>query len=410
MSRGGRIFGEAWGALVAHKPRAFFMMAGVVVGIASLTAVICVAQGTKKHLMGIVAKHGLDMIMVRPGGTKQVFAPGTDRNIVSLTEPDVHAIESSIRNVAQACGVQNQRGWEIQFGNNSVKTRMFGVGANWADIRRREVARGEFLSHEDLVHASKVCVIGILVKQALFGEAEAVGQDVRMGAETFRVKGVFAEVGATAEGRDADDRVVVPLTTAAKRLLGRPYLEQVVVQVRDVGALKQTAEEIRALLRERHRIAAGGEDDFFVREPEDVKEAATAQSSTLSALLLAVSGVALLVGGVVIMNIMLMSVSQRRAEIGLRRAVGARRGDIAGQFLMESLSVAVVGGLVGSGLGVAGSWVLSRVRPDTFIEITWVPFAVAVSACGLLAVLFGLYPARKAAVVDPVVALRDGKI
>jgi putative ABC transport system permease protein len=243
----------------------------------------------------------------------------------------------------------------------------------------------------------------------LFGEANPVGQTVRIGSEAFQVKGVFEEAGVTPGGDDWDDRVVIPFTTSSKRLFGRLYLEQIVIQVRDPRKLPQTAERIRQLLRERHQIRAGAEDDFFVREPEDVKEAALKTSSTLTTLLMAISGIALLVGGIVIMNLMLISVSQRVHEIGLRRTVGARQKDILGQFLLESLGVALVGGLLGAVVGVGIASLLAW-RGVAVSQVTWTPFAIAIAACGLIAVVFGLYPARRAAQVDPVVALREKRM
>ena len=201
---------------------------------------------------------------------------------------------------------------------------------------------------------------------------------------------------------DWDFRIVIPLTTAAKRLFGRLYLEQIIVQVSSIEQLAATAEDIRGLLRQRHGIAPGAPDDFFVREPEDVEEAALDTSDTLSNLLLATSAIALLVGGLVIMNIMLLSVSERVQEIGLRRASGARQRDILAQFLIETLIVTLAGGVVGLIVGVVASSLLSDL-----VKIGWSPILVALVACAAVAMLSGIYPARKAAAVDPIVALRS---
>jgi putative ABC transport system permease protein len=385
------------------------MMLGLVIGVASLTAVICIGQGTRAKVMHMVAKQGWDLIMVRAGSAKQVLAPTTDRTIASLVEADAQAIEAELGNIRYVSSVQAQRGWEVIAGDQSVKTRIFGVGPTWHHIRHRPAGQGEFLSQADVVSMSKVAVLGWRTAKLLFGEANPVGQTIRIGTEAFQVKGVFEEAGVTPGGDDWDDRVVIPFTTSSKRLFGRLYLEQIVVQVRDPRKLPQTAERIRQLLRERHQLRPGAEDDFFVREPQDVKAAGLKTSSTLTTLLLAVSGIALLVGGIVIMNLMLISVSQRTHEIGLRRTVGARQRDILGQFLLESLGVALVGGLLGAlaGAGVAS---LLAWRGVAVSEVTWIPFAIALSACGLVAVVFGLYPARKAARVDPVAALREKRI
>jgi len=404
-NRTGRVLHEAWAALLRNKSRAFLMMLGITLGIASLTAVICIGQGTRDRIMGVIATHGLDMLMVRAGAEKQIFAPTADRAIASLNEADASAIEAEIGNVVAVSPVQNQRGLETIFQDKSIAVRVFGVSDAWDEIRRRSVGRGEFVSQDDMAHASKVAVLGYRSAQTLFGGGDPIGQTIRVGNEPFTVKGVFSEVGASAGTEDFDDRVVLPFTTTSRRLFKRKYLEQIVLQVEDVSRMKETADAVRVLLRERHQIRAGDQDDFFVREPKDVKETALGTSSTLTRLLTAISAIAMLIGGVVIMNIMLVSVGQRMHEIGLRRALGARRRDIAGQFLLEALSVAAIGGLLGVALGAAVAAILA-VKGVATSRLTWVPFAIAVGSCAVVALLFGLYPARKAARVDPVVALR----
>jgi putative ABC transport system permease protein len=229
---------------------------------------------------------------------------------------------------------------------------------------------------------------------------------VRVNNDPYVVKGVFGYMGTDAAGLDDwDDRIVVPLATSARRLLNRPYLEQIILRVDDPQRVPEAAERIRELLAVRHGIAPGQPHDFFVREPEDVEGAALETASTLSALLLAISVVALVVGGLVIMNLMLASVSQRAREIGLRRAMGARGSDIARQFLLESLFVSITGGAVGVALGVAVAIALGAAGIAT-TSVTWVPFAVALLACVAVGLVFGIHPARKAARVDPVVSLR----
>jgi putative ABC transport system permease protein len=248
-------------------------------------------------------------------------------------------------------------------------------------------------------------MLGARVARELFPEGGAVGRVVRVANDPYTVKGVFIEMGASAGGDDWDDRVVVPFTTSSRRLFGRPYLEQIVMRVSDVRRLPEAAERVRALLRVRHQIGPGESDDFFVREPEDVEDAALQTSSTLSALLVAVSIVALLAGGLVIMNLMLLAVSQRGPEIGLRRALGARAADITRQFLLESVIIALGGALVGTVVGVAVASGLSAAGAATS-RITWLPFAVAVASCAAIGLASGIHPARKAARIDPGSSLR----
>jgi len=405
MTRTLRLLRQAIVALLSNRLRSCLMMIGVVIGIASLTTVICIAQGTRAKVMDMVARQGWDLIMIRAGGARQVFAPTTDRTIASLVEADAQAIEGTLGNIRYISSVQNQRGWEVIHGAISVKTRIFGVGPTWHLVRRRPVEKGEFITEGDLVNMARVAVLGFRTARLLFGDADPVGQTIRIGNDAFQVKGVFVEAGITPGGDDWDDRIVIPLTTASRRLFGRLYLEQIVIQVRDARTLPRTVDEITRLLRERHAIRPGAEDDFFARGPQDVKEAALATSSTLTTLLIALSAIALVAGGVVIMNLMLISVSQRVHEIGLRRTAGARQRDILIQFLFEALTVALAGGILGAAAGVAAAALLAWAGVATS-AITWLPFAISIVACGLVAVGFGLYPARKASRVDPAVALR----
>jgi putative ABC transport system permease protein len=273
-------------------------------------------------------------------------------------------------------------------------------------IRHRNVGEGEFLSDADMASLARVAVIGVKIARALFPEGGAVGRTIRVNNDPYTVKGVFEPLGTDAVGlEDWDDRLVVPITTSARRLFNRPYLEQIVVRVTDLNRVPEVAERMRDLLAVRHGIAPGQPPDFFVREPEDVEGAALEASSTLSSLLLAISLVALVAGGLVIMNLMLASVSQRSREIGLRRAMGARVSDIRRQFLLESLFVALAGGAIGLAVGTAIAVVLGAAGIASS-RITWVPFAVALGACMAIGLIFGIHPARRAARVDPAAAVR----
>lgn len=405
MSRSGRISRDVVASLVANRTRTLLMMSGVAVGVAVLSAVIVIGQGTREQVLGLVSKHGLDMLMVRAGGEVQVFAPRADRGLSVLFEDDARAIESSVPGVRMVSVVQNQRGINVVAGDRSVVTRAFGVEPDWIEIRRWGMAEGEFVSESDMSGMSRVVMLGAGVARSLFPSGGAVGNTVRVGNDPYTVKGVFIEMGSNAAGDDWDDRIVLPFTTTARRLLGRPSLEQVVIRVADPRRIGETAGRVRELLRVRHSIAPGEPDDFFVREPEDVQGAALETSSTLTVMLIAIAVVALVAGGIVIMNLMLLTVSQRGHEIGVRRAVGARTGDITRQFLLESLFVSVAGGMAGVVVGVAVAALLSSAGMVA-AHVTWIPFAVAVASCAAIGVLFGIHPARKAARLDPAVTLR----
>ena len=405
MSRSQRIAGDVVASLLANRSRALLMMLGLSVGVATLSAVIVVGQGTRAEVMALVENHGLDMIMVRAGGDVQVFAPQADRGLATLMDADARAIEGGIPGVELVSGVQNQRGITVVYEDRSTVTRAFGVEPAWSEIRRWYVGEGEFLSESDMAAMARVVILGPTVARELFPEGGAVGRVVRVNNDPYTVKGVFAGIGTSGTGEDYDDRIVVPLSTSSRRLFNRPYLEQILARVRDVPRMPEAAERIRALLRVRHAIGAGQPDDFFVREPEDVEGAALETSTTLMGLMIATSIVALVAGGLVIMNLMLIAVSQRSGEIGLRRALGARTSDITRQFLYESLFVSVAGGLIGVVLGVGVAAALGAAGLASS-RVTWVPFAAALAACTAIGLAFGIHPARKAAGLDPAMTLR----
>lgn len=406
MSRSKRITKDAVASLRSNRARALLMMLGPAAGVAMLCAVIVAADGARQQVMSLVAKHGLDMIMVRAGGEVQVFAPNADRGLSVLFAEDALAIEREIPGVLMASPVQNQRGITVVARDRSVVTRAFGVDSDWMTIRRWGVAEGEFITDADVAGASRVVLLAAKVARALFPEGSALGETVRINNDPYVVKGLFIEMGVDAGGDDWDDRVVVPYTTSTRRLFNRQSLEQIVLRVGDASRVEETAERVRALLRVRHQITQGEADDFFVREPEDVEGAATETSSTLWRMLLIVSLVALVVGGAATANLMMAGVSQRTKEIGVRRAAGARASDISRQFVMESLLVTTLGGLVGLvvGIGVALGLSSLGIAPA---RISWAPFAVALVSCVVIGVVAGLVPARRAAGLDPALAVRS---
>jgi putative ABC transport system permease protein len=406
MSRSQRIARDVLSSLAAQRSRVLLMMLGLAVGVGVLSAVIVIGQGTRERILGLVQRHGLDMVMVRAGGDVQVFAPQADRGLASLLDGDAQAIAGEVPYVQMVSGVQNGRGITVVYEDRSIVTRGFGVGPDWLAIRRWSLAEGAFISDSDMAAMTRVVMLGLKVAQALFPEGGAVGRTVRVNNDPYVVKGVFGYMGTDAAGIDDwDHRIVVPLTTSARRLFNRPYFEQIVVRVSDARQVPETAERIRELLAVRHGIAAGRPHDFFVREPDDVEGAALETASTLSALLLAIALVALIAGGMVIMNVMVASVSQRSREIGLRRAMGARASDISRQFLLESLFVSLGGGAVGVVAGTVVAAVLGAAGIAS-ARITWVPFAVALIACVAVGLVFGIHPARRAARVDPASSLR----
>jgi ABC-type antimicrobial peptide transport system permease subunit len=405
MSRTVRIARDAAASLRANGQRTLLMMSGMVVAVAVLSAVIVTIQGTRERIAALVSKHGLDMVMVRAGGDVQVFAPTADRGLTVLMESDARAIQSQIPNVRIISPVQNKRGMTVVNGDRSIITRGFGVEPDWIDIRRWGMAEGEFIDAADVSSVARVAVLGHKVARELFPEGGAVGSTIRINNDPYTVKGVFIEMGVDAGGDDWDHRFVVPFTTSSRRLFERPHLEQIVMLVDDPAKLRATAEQVRELLRVRHGMGPGKPDDFFVREPADVEGAAVDVSWTLWILLIATAIAALVAAGIVVLNIMLLGVSQRAREIALRRAVGARTADVSRQFLLESLFVVLTGGAVGVVLGAAVAKALAAAGIAS-AAITWMPFVTAAIACVVIGIVFGVQPARRAARVDPARVLR----
>jgi putative ABC transport system permease protein len=406
MSRSQRIARDVFTSLMSNKQRAFLMMLGVAAGVAVLTAVIAIGQGTRERVMELVQVHNLDMIMVRAGGEVQIFAPQADRGLASLTEPDARAIEAEIAGIGKVSVVQAQRGVNLVYGDRNALTRVFGVDPGFSDIRYRPVSQGEFISEADVASMARVAILGDKVAKTLFPDGDAVGKVIRVENDPYTVKGVFQEIGQAANGEeDQDDRLVIPFSTSSRRLLNRPYVEQIVINVPNLANIPEVAERIRMLLRERHAINGGENDDFFVREPDAVVDAAMETPAMLFALMAALSVVTLIAGGAVIMNLMLIAIAQRSKEIGLRRAVGARASDISRQFLLESVFVALAGGVAGIVVGLAFATGLDAAGVAAS-RITWLPIAIGVLACMAVGIAFGVQPARKAAHIDPATTLR----
>jgi putative ABC transport system permease protein len=394
--------------MAGSRSRTVLMVLALSVGAATLSTVVVLAQGTRERVLAAVAKHQLDMVMVRAGGEVQVFAPTADRGLDALREEDARAIEQ-VQGVTMVSSVQNQRGIDVVAGDRSVTTRAFGVEPLWMEIRRWAMEDGAFISDEDMAGMSRVAILGEQVANQLFPGGGAVGQTIRVQGDPFMVKGVFIHMGFDAAGVDNwDDRIVFPFTTSSRRLLGRPYLEQIVFRVSDVARVSEAAEQVRALLRVQHGVQPGSPDDFFVREPDQVQDAALESSNTMAMLLIGLSLVAMVAGGVVIANVMVLSVSARAHEIGVRRAVGASAADISRQFLLEAAMVALAAALVGGLGGVLLAKLLSVLGVAT-ARVTALPFLATLVACGAVALVFGTQPARRAARIDPAATLRESR-
>jgi putative ABC transport system permease protein len=396
----------AWRGMLRNRLRTFFMMAGVMIGVGSLTILDSVGENTKretikrfKNMLGT-----FDTVIVRPG-------TGKTRGMVSLTNvpptlkfEDAAAIAAELPEVKQVALLQNAFDIDVKYKDKNVSPAIFGVSANWFDLRGDEVAEGNSMSEEDMQSLARVAIVGRDVLPVLFPEGNAVGKTIRIGEVPFQVKGVLASRGAGPGGGSLDNLILIPVSTASKRLFNRDFLTMLIAQVRDPENSDAAIEKITALLRQRHHIAASALDDFTLTSPQAVMAQVTQMGSTLSTLLKGIATMAIFIGGVVIMSLMLISVSERRKEIGLRRSVGASRQDILLQFILEASLVSSFGGLIGIALGLGGTNLVARMQhlPPilAFRTLEW----TAGLSVGL-GLVFGIYPAWRATQVDPVEAL-----
>jgi putative ABC transport system permease protein len=392
--------------LTANKLRTFFMMLGVLIGITALTVIVSVGQGAKVQVMQKMENlSAFGAVMVIPGGGMTRGLGSVDTVPATLTAEDAQTIQAEIPNVQDVALVQSKQGMSIKMGGQSTTTMVWGVTPNYPAIRPTPVARGEFFGVEEQMSQARVAVLGQDTAATLFGDADPLEQTIRIETVPFKVIGIQKKMGASPGGGNLDDRILIPQATAARRLFNLTNMTQLVVQINGREHVRGAAERVKQLLHERHHIAPGMPEDFSVRIAEQMLGILTGSSQTLTLFLSIVAALSLLVGGFIVMNIMLISVSERTKEIGLRRAVGARRRDILLQFILEAGVVTAAGGLIGVLLGVGGAQLASRLLGWP-AALSWPAIIGAVLFAGIVGLVFGVQPARKAASLHPVEALR----
>lgn len=393
----------ALNALISNKLRSILTMLGIIIGVGAVIAMVSIGMGMKDKVETSIASLGSNLIIVTPGaasstGVKQ--AAGTN---TTLTINDAQAIAGISGVAAVAPSVSKQ--YQIVAGNMNWMTSVQGSTPDLLEVRNFTVQSGSFISNEDLDKRNRVAVIGSTVAENLFPNINPVGQNIRVNNAPFTIIGVLDSKGQSAGGQDQDDLVIIPLTTAQERVMGITYVQSINVQAQSADVIDQVQADMTTLLRSRHRITGDKPDDFTVRNLASVMATAQETTSSITMLLGSIAAISLLVGGIGIMNIMLVSVTERTREIGIRKALGARYYDILLQFVIEAIVIGVIGGLIGIALGIGGSYAISSFAGwKTAISLT--PILVSFSFSVGIGLFFGLYPARKAALLNPIDALR----
>ncbi len=400
------LFKIAMRAIAANKLRSFLTMLGIIIGVASVIAMMAIGQGSKKSIQANIAEMGSNMIMIRPGQDKGPGGAQQDASdMQTLKLKDYEALKEQAKYLSAISPSVNSSGQFIN-GNNNTPSTIYGISPDYMQIRQQKVKDGEMFTDEEVRSSAKVCVIGKTVADNLFTNGEdPVGKVIRFNKIPFRVVGVLESKGYNSFGMDQDDVVLAPYTTVMKRILSVTYLQGINASAVTEDMTDLAIEDITSILRENHKLKASDEDNFTIRSQQEMAEMMNSTSDTMTVLLLAVACISLVVGGIGIMNIMYVSVTERTKEIGLRMSVGARGIDILNQFLIESVLLSVTGGLIGVIVGV-GAAVGINVFAHWPIQIQ--PWSVLLSfaVCSATGIFFGWYPAKKAASLDPIEAIR----
>ena len=396
-------------ALRVNKLRSILTMLGIIIGVGAVITMIAVGGGAQARVEEQIKSLGSNLMIIIPGSTTSGGVRMGSSSAQTLTEDDAWAITREVQEV-QASAPSNRGSGQIVAGNNNWSTVIYGVTPEYLEVRDWPIVSGRGFEPQEVSGAGKVALIGQSVAKQLFGDADPVDQQIRVRKVPFTIVGVLDKKGQSMMGTDQDDVILVPLATARNRLFGNPQgklrrVGVISVKVRDGQDMKEAEDRIRELMRQRHKLQPGADDDFTIRNLTEILQAQEASSKVLALLLAAVASVSLLVGGIGIMNIMLVSVTERTREIGLRMAVGARANDILKQFLVEAVTLSLIGGLLGIALGLAGSLAIGQLAGwRTSLSPESVVLAVGFAAA--IGIFFGFYPARKASRLLPIEALR----
>jgi len=391
-------------ALVANKLRSLLTMLGIIIGVGAVIAMVSVGMGVRSNVTSSISRLGSNMLIVQPGSSNRGGVRKAMGSMQTLKYDDAKAIKSKIKDIDYVSPTVSSS-YQIVNGNQNWNTSVQGVTPEFMAIRSLEVSNGSFISENDLNKRNRVCVIGTTVASNLFNEENPVGKTIRVNNQPFRIIGLLASKGQSSVGQDQDDVVYVPLTTAQERMLGITYIQSINIQVSSQDKMDQVQEQVETLLRQRHHIVGGKDDDFHVRNLTSLMQTMSETTSMITLLLGSIAGISLIVGGIGIMNIMMVSVTERTREIGIRKALGATYSNIMMQFMIESMVIGIVGGIIGIGIGCIASELIAKFGNFTTV-ITALPIIVSFVFSVGIGLFFGIYPARKAAKLDPIEALR----
>ena len=390
-------------SITRNKMRSALTILGIVIGVGCVIVTGGIGSGASVSIQANINSLGANYIMIFPGqvtqGGARIFSAQS-----SLTEDDAKAIKTECPSVAYVSpGLRT--GGQVVAGENNWSTEIFGADVDWPFIRSWNLAKGTFFTESEVKSSAKVVVLGNSVLLNLFPDSDPIGAVIRVKNVPFKVVGVLEKKGGSTMGNDQDDQIVIPYTTAMKRILGNNRLGLVQLSAKSPDAIQPAISEIRALLRQRHRILPGQDDDFSMRSQDEIAATASETTKTLSVLLASIAVVSLIVGGIGIMNIMLVSVTERTREIGIRMAIGAKSRHVLAQFLLEAVALSLVGGAIGVALGLGVSRLVAKFAGWP-VSVDPGSIAIAFGFSAVIGIFFGFYPARKAAALDPIEALR----
>lgn len=399
------LFRIALKALGNNKFRGFLTMLGIIIGVGSVITMLAIGQGSKKSIQAEISEMGSNMIMIHPGEDMRGGVRLSADDMQTLKVKDFEDIRQECGHVSLVSPSVNSTGQAV-YGANNTPTSVYGVNEEFLDIRGYKVQDGDIFSEQDIKTAAKVCLVGKTVIDQLFTNGEnPVGKVIRFGSIPFRIVGVLESKGYNSMGMDQDNLIITPYTTVMKRILAVTYLQEIVCSALSEEYTDEAISEITDVLRRNHKLKEADDDDFNIRSQQELSSMMASTSDMMSTLLAAVAGISLLVGGIGIMNIMYVSVTERTKEIGLRMSIGAKGRDILAQFLIEATLISITGGLLGVILGVAASYIVKAVLSYPILIQPW-NIVVSFLVCTIIGIFFGWYPARKASNLDPIEAIR----